>query len=155
MVLDHDLLNGIMTLITFDDGKVVMRDNKVGTEQACCCCQSTCGEDCQQTVTVNFSVGGFDGQLVFVVADEGLGVDPMPDNYNSAGASISCSVVDGCAKWILSFTACYFDGVTTVAEQFEGLIEADSSGCPKTGNVTMTETFGEVNPHGTVTASIA
>jgi hypothetical protein len=26
-----------MTLITFQDGKVVMRDGKVGTEQACCC----------------------------------------------------------------------------------------------------------------------
>ena len=145
-----------MTLITFDDGKVVMRDNKVGTEQACCCgCALACGEDCQQTVTVNFSVGGFDGQIVFIVADEGAGVDPMPDNYNSAGAVISCSVVDGCATWLLAFNACYFDDVTTVAEQFEGFIEADSNGCPRTGNVTMTEVFGEANPIGTVTASIA
>ena len=29
-----------MTLITFEDGKVVFRDGAVGTEQACCC-----GED--------------------------------------------------------------------------------------------------------------
>jgi hypothetical protein len=31
-----------MTLITFQDGKPVMRDGKVGTEQACCCGCSTC-----------------------------------------------------------------------------------------------------------------
>ena len=39
MVLDSNLLylNRRMTLITFQDGTVVMRDGKVGTEQACCC----------------------------------------------------------------------------------------------------------------------
>lgn len=34
-----------MTLITFQDGKVVMRDGKVGTEQGCCCGCAT-DEDC-------------------------------------------------------------------------------------------------------------
>lgn len=37
MVLDHHLLYRHMTLITFQDGKPVLRDGKVGTEQACCC----------------------------------------------------------------------------------------------------------------------
>lgn len=37
MVFNHHLLNRRMTLITFQDGKVVMRDGQVGTEQACCC----------------------------------------------------------------------------------------------------------------------
>lgn len=39
VVLNHHLLNGncSMTLITFQDGVAVMRDGKVGTEQACCC----------------------------------------------------------------------------------------------------------------------
>ena len=39
VVLNHHLLNlnRRMTLITLQDGKVVMRDGKVGTEQACCC----------------------------------------------------------------------------------------------------------------------
>jgi|688.fasta_scaffold17654_19 hypothetical protein len=31
-----------MTLITFQDGKPVLRDGKVGTEQECCCGCSTC-----------------------------------------------------------------------------------------------------------------
>ena len=39
MVLDSNLLYGRrMTLITFSDGKVVMKGDAVGTEQACCCC---------------------------------------------------------------------------------------------------------------------
>lgn len=128
-----------------------------GVCSACCeqDCASACGEDCQQTVTINFSAGGFDGQLVFIVADEGVSLDfeEMPDNYNLAGASISCSVIDGCATWILSFTVCYFDGVETISEDYEGFIEADSEGCPKTGSVTMNLTFGD--GESTVTASIA
>jgi hypothetical protein len=40
VVLNHRLRDGNrqpMTLITFQDGKVVFRDGKVGTEEACCC----------------------------------------------------------------------------------------------------------------------
>lgn len=32
-----------MTLITFQDGKVVLRDGKVGTEKECCCEPAGCG----------------------------------------------------------------------------------------------------------------
>jgi hypothetical protein len=33
-----------MTKITIQDGKIVMRDGKVGTEQECCCAQCVCGD---------------------------------------------------------------------------------------------------------------
>ena len=33
-----------MTLITLQDGKIVLRDGKVGTEQACCCDQGCCAQ---------------------------------------------------------------------------------------------------------------
>jgi hypothetical protein len=36
-VVQHYHLRDDMTLITFEDGKAVLRDGKVGTEQACCC----------------------------------------------------------------------------------------------------------------------
>jgi hypothetical protein len=44
VVLHHHLLygNSIMTLITFQDGKPVLRDGKVGTESGCCCCDPNC-----------------------------------------------------------------------------------------------------------------
>jgi hypothetical protein len=54
-----------MTTITAQDGKIVMRDGKVGTEQACCCKQCVCG-DCPESL--GFSVtfyGTRDGTLTF------------------------------------------------------------------------------------------
>lgn len=42
-----------MTLITFQDGKPVLRDGKVGTEQACCCNKQCCPLTCIITFTVN------------------------------------------------------------------------------------------------------
>lgn len=39
-----------MTLITFQDGGVVFRDGKVGTEQECCCCPP-CNEQGFDTTT--------------------------------------------------------------------------------------------------------
>lgn len=36
-----------MTLITFQDGKVVFKDGKVGTEIGCCCENGECSEDSQ------------------------------------------------------------------------------------------------------------
>ena len=48
MVLNHHLRHGDgMTLITVQDGKIVLRDGQVGTEQACCCgggCNCTCND---------------------------------------------------------------------------------------------------------------
>jgi hypothetical protein len=145
-----------VTVIRLQDGKAIVEDGKVGIAAECCCgCALTCGEDCQQTVTVNFSAGGFDGQITYTVADGGVALDfdEMPEFYNLASSYIFCSVVDGCAQWTLSFTVCYFDGVDTISEDYEGFIEADSNGCPKTGNVTMNLTFGD--GESTVTASIA
>jgi len=54
-----------MTKITLQDGRVVMRDGKVGTEQECCCKQCVCG-DCPESL--GFSVtfyGTRDGTLTF------------------------------------------------------------------------------------------
>lgn len=137
------------------NGALLVENGALGADQDCCCCPSACGENCQQTVTVNFSADGFDGQIVFVVADGGNSVDfdEMPANFNLASAFIFCTVVDGCAQWTVSFTVCYFDGVDTITEEWEGSIGADSDGCPRTGNVTMNIVFG--NGQTTVTASIA
>jgi hypothetical protein len=47
-----------MTLITFSDGKVVMRDGKVGTEQACCCDEFDCTGLVLEYDTGSYSVSG-------------------------------------------------------------------------------------------------
>jgi hypothetical protein len=50
-----------MTLITFRDGKVVLRDGKVGTERACCCgsARAVCGSPC----AVRIELDGVDQSL--------------------------------------------------------------------------------------------
>lgn len=47
-----------MTLITFRNGKVLMRDGKVGSEQACCCNQCRCELVCPEIAGAQVSVTG-------------------------------------------------------------------------------------------------
>jgi hypothetical protein len=46
-----------MTLITFQDGKPVLRDGKVGTEQECCCCEFS-----RITLSI-FNAGGLNAEF--------------------------------------------------------------------------------------------
>jgi hypothetical protein len=142
-----------MTLITLDDGKVVMRDNKVGTEQACCC-NVVCGTDCTETITVDVSVAGYATQLVFDVSlgsavyDEFDGFD-----YFLVTAFLTCSVVDGVPTWELVVTVCWQAGADQGSEQWEGTVEADSDGCPPDGAITLVDTLGA--GVATVSASVS
>jgi hypothetical protein len=48
-----------VTRITLQDGKVVLRDGQVGTEEACCCCLCEgCADEYDVTVTITGRVGG-------------------------------------------------------------------------------------------------
>ena len=157
MVLGHDVryIDGEpMTLITFDGGKVVLRDGKVGTEQACCC-SAVCGDNCLDTVTVDVSVAGYAVTLTFSVAD---GSDTHSEfvglfDYFLVSAFITCALVDGAPLWTLVVSVCWQNGNDFGSEDWEGEVLADGSGCPETGSVAMGVTFG--NGDATVTASIA
>ena len=71
VVLGHDLRNcngKPMTKITIQDGKVVMRDGKVGTEQACCCeqqcpCELPLPENVTVTATLVISLPAVEPQF--------------------------------------------------------------------------------------------
>jgi len=84
VVLNYDLRHGdgIMTLITFEDGKPVMKDDgKVGTEQACCCSEECC--NCDSVFNfyangrildgTNFSLDGFDTGFLAYIPGLGFG----------------------------------------------------------------------------------
>jgi hypothetical protein len=146
-----------VTRITLQDGKVVLRDGQVGTEEACCCedCASECGQDCPQTVTVNVSVAGYATQLAFTVTN---GFGSYFENFGlfdflSVSAFIFCALIDGCATWTLVVTVCWQNGANIGSEDWEGIIDATNDGCPKPGGVPMNVTFG--NGDAVVTASIA
>jgi hypothetical protein len=48
-----------MTLITLQGGKLVLRDGKVGTEQACCCdAECVCPESCLENLRITFGESG-------------------------------------------------------------------------------------------------
>ncbi len=61
-----------MTRITFQDGKVVLRDGQVGTEEACCCGGVCCGPDCGVSFPVDFLPdGGMDAAFSAFLAGRG------------------------------------------------------------------------------------
>ena len=134
-----------MTLITVQDGKIVMRDGKVGTEQECCCGEVACGTDCGETVTVDVSVAGYATQLQFLVSvgsafhsEGGAG----PFDYFIVSAFLFCTLVDGVPTWQLSVNVCWKNGADEGSEQWDGQVEADAGGCPPDGEIPMGATFG-------------
>jgi hypothetical protein len=61
-----------VTRITFQDGQVVLRDGKVGTEEACCCgdCDLSSGDAAEQpsvsvTTNCNCNAGTLDGNYPY------------------------------------------------------------------------------------------
>jgi hypothetical protein len=146
-----------VTQVRLQDGKPILEGGKVGVADACCCddCASECGQNCQQTVTVNVSVAGYAAQLIFTVAD---GSASYLENFGlfdflGVSAFISCALVNGCATWTLIVVVCWANGANQGSEDWEGIIDAANDGCPKTGGVELNVTFG--NGDATVTASIA
>jgi hypothetical protein len=110
VVLDHDVLNGygLMTLITFNDGKVLMRDGKVGTEQGCCCEEGSCCNDLDLNVLLygdepyswpNVNPGGQPAPMY------GGGGEPPQVPVPGSGLG-SCKVVQACLRWVcIKFSA--------------------------------------------------
>ena len=143
-----------MTLITFDDGKVVMRDDKVGTGEGCCC--NVCGTNCTETITVDVSVAGYETQLVFTVA-EGFGfyseLGDGPFDFFDVSAFLGCSLVDGVPTWALSVAICWAAGANFGSEQWDGTVAAGPDGCPPNGAIPLAVTFG--NGDATVSASVS
>lgn len=104
-----------MTLITFSDGKVVLRDGKVGTEQECCC-NENCGmcctdyQNCEITYTAHFSDGSSKTETIVGDISEGPGDTqarfPVLGN-NASGFSISI-FNDGCRCFAAISVSSYF-----------------------------------------------
>jgi hypothetical protein len=100
VVLDHHLLYGRrMTLITFQDGKPVLRDGKVGTEQECCCCDPNC-LTLSSVLDLSTGAGGCRNvadQVEAQINDEWdfnvLLMQTMADNLSAIGWSASVEIV--------------------------------------------------------------
>ena len=76
-----------MTQITVQDGKIVLRDGKVGTEQGCCC-DGDCGCSLREGSAIVVTVDGNDIALSSPFSADGEGVEVcasgsefLPDSY--------------------------------------------------------------------------
>ena len=144
-----------MTSITFQDGKVVMRDGKVGTEQGCCCgcCGCSC-PDCNGGVTIELTYGGetFASTCTDGVYSAGFSCAGMPaycDTDNSHGGmsvDMYCEPDAGSPHgiiWRVSVVNSYaaFDpGLSGLycTKTYHGTVEADANCLPVAGEVTLT-----------------
>ena len=128
VVLGHHLLNlnRSMTLITFQDGKPVFRDGKVGTEQECCCQQgcpcSLCDEDLISVVIEGqellLSATDF-GSLEFCFVDE----DPADCTQGPCDKPEPCKMASSRGAFV--YTDCYDDpGWEFLKETIGGLEDA-------------------------------
>lgn len=87
-----------MTLITFQDGKAVMRDGQVGTEQECCCGEASC--DCPLTV----QWGGNAAELTFTIGGNSCTLCMNADEIGS----LSRQDGGGCYYWAeYDLSACF------------------------------------------------
>lgn len=116
-----------MTAITVQDGKIVMRDGKVGTEQACCCGGCVCTGECVEGLQLSLGnqptcAGGF--YFDFIECRSGVIV-----------ASMHCSE----GRWVIGVTACCAEIDGVCAFDYAAELQSESDCLPPAGNVDLVE----------------
>ena len=118
-----------MTLITVQDGKVVMRDGQVGTEQGCCC-STGCSESCPKTFTVNWSYKTDFGTITTTTPGNQFQFIGSAD-LNFVAVSAICGD-DGKWDFVVQFCA-FFPNASDIWEARD--VPAEADGCPPDGDV--------------------
>ena len=138
-----------MTRITFQDGKVVLRDGKVGTEDACCCGECVCPECEGLNVSVTIEFCGRSVALTIPVPGTDFGRDPIepgpndpfdPDaDYLIVSGDMTCGELgpDEECGWFLSLFICYQCNNIQDGEGYNAFIPKGDDDCPQLGPVTL------------------
>jgi hypothetical protein len=155
-----------MTLITFQDGKVVMRDGKIGTEQECCCedeagpcvdCDNLAYDECPESFEVTFDTeGAFDPDcnttLTYTITKDQLNADDPSSRGWQGGEPNFVSVTLFCSqgRWALNIGA---DNFPFDCVSFASILVDLGSACecPQAGTYTVPE--GQVPAGTTVTVA--
>jgi hypothetical protein len=118
-----------MTRITFQDGKVVLRDGQVGTEEACCCGgECECPNECVENLAISLGgnpecFGGF-----------------YSDFLNCAGGGISAVLQCNDGQWLVFVSVCCFENSGLCFASYEAVLECEPDNLPPAGAVDLTET---------------
>jgi hypothetical protein len=122
-----------MTLITFQDGAVVMRDGKVGTEQDCCCEQPPC--ECFprfSTPPVECEIDYIGFQVTFTTTACGGQNITQPFQLNEANGyfeSFGPLGANGCEYTILAQAFCFGDRyILDISISAAGFVLCDDPG---------------------------
>lgn len=132
-----------MTLITFSAGNVVMRDGKVGTEQACCCQGCVCPDLCQGiTFDAEASIGGMTVSVSTAVPGAGsqrFNKNDGSEDYIEINATVACGELgpDGECGWEFNVGVCYQSGGVINGETHQAFQAKDADGCPNAGAVSL------------------
>lgn len=162
MVLDHHVLYIGMTLITMQGGAVVMRDGKVGTEQACCCPgECICGQNCTQDIQVDFVKGDLSGTIN--VAPGAFGSANLFSNTQFALVTVtsSCGTLgpNGECGWLIEVLVCgcvddanFPFNCDAFSSTWHAFAPVDGNGCPDVGDLTFECVGGDCE--GTVAGTV-
>lgn len=118
-----------MTKITLQDGRVVLRDGKIGTEQACCCGEEcVCPADCVDGLQISLGneptcAGGF-----------------YSDFLDCTGGGISASMYCSDGEWLVFVSVCCFENDGLCFASYEAVLECESDNLPPAGAVGLNET---------------
>lgn len=145
-----------MTSITFQDGKVVMRDGKVGTEQGCCC-GCSCPE-CNDGVSIELNDGpssssGCDGCLFTCVNSPTYhaqqATDDADNTHGGMTASMYCEPDAGSPHgiiWRVTAVSIFANfGMPAepsfnlfCTQTYSGTVQSDENCLPVAGGVSLT-----------------
>jgi hypothetical protein len=131
-----------MELTVFNNALLV-RDDKLATEQECCCQQCVCPNLCSGiTFDVEASIGGM---TVTGSADiPGTAVAKF-EKDDGSGDYIEITLAVGCGElgpnnecgWSFSVTVCYQSSGLINGETFQAFQATDADGCPDAGLIDL------------------
>ena len=129
--------------LTVSNNTLLVRDGKLGTEQACCCEQCVCPNLCSGiTFDVEASIGGMTVNASAAIpgtAVERFEKDDGSGDYIEITLAVACGEVgpNNECGWGFSVGVCYQSGGIVNGETLQAFQEKDSDGCPDVGAVDL------------------
>jgi hypothetical protein len=138
-----------VTRITFQDGKVVLRDGQVGTEESCCCEDCVC-PPCSDSFAFSVQWAGLTATTtICFLGGSYFGIN---SNFTETGfvfLEVTATCENG--NWLLAANLCYQEGNCGAASRYSLVVPCagtDADGFPPAGGVALQQEFYTDDPAG-------